>query len=295
VSGFHQYDFAAVFGPCLHLKNADGWVCKRNIGSTGAHDYVSPYPMFADNRLDLIAQDFDSLSEQGAVSLTLRTDALSEVKVIPTQADWDWFKAFKTHYICDLTLPWRDTAARNAIRYEKRARDIFDYSIAASPIDYAADLLRLNNVILQRTRGTTDNSMTKAMMEKLLSLSGCQLVKAYDGAAVKALGLFMVSNQNAYAYLLGCTDEARDKHAIYGLYGYALDHFSKDVRFVDFGSSPGLVDDENHTVAKFKSLWSNMQAKSYIGGKILNPDHYQNLVKSSPAAHADYFPQYKTT
>ena len=293
MSGFHQFEFAAAFGKCLHLENANGWVCQRDITSDGLYDYVSPYPMFAETQFDRIALDFDFLSEQGAVSLTLRTDALSEKDVIKTKADWDWFKAFKTHHICDLNTPWRNTAHRNAIRYDRQARKQFDYSIVNSPVEYAAGLLRLNSVILQRTRGTADKAMTQTMMEELLSLTGCRLVKAQDKTGIQALGLFMISQENAYAYLLGCTNEARDEHVISGLYGYALDTLANDVRYVDFGSSPGIIDDKDHRVAKFKSLWSNQTAKSYICGKVLRPDIYAHLVKTSPATHSNFFPQYK--
>jgi len=295
VSGFHQYEFAAAFGKCLHLENANGWVCQRHITSGDLFDYVSPYPMFAETRFDKVAQDFDFLSEQGAVSLTLRTDALSESDVVKTKSDWDWFKAFKTHHICDRKSPWRDTAHRNAIRYEKRARETFDYSIVDSPVEYASELLRLNSIILQRTTGTSNKGMAQTMMEALLSLPGCRLVKAQDKSGVQALGLFMVSQEKAYAYLLGCTNEAREQHVISGLYGYALDALTIDVRYVDFGSSPGLVDDKNHDVAKFKSLWSNKQAKSYICGKVLKPEIYERLVKTSPVAQSNYFPKYKVS
>ena len=132
--GLHEKGFVESLGSAYHLKNSDGWVVKRELSNTGLHDLISPYPAFAEANFSKIRHDIDFLSkEKTVVALTLRTDALSQKDVQLTQGNWDWFKPFKTHHIANLDLEWRKTAARNALRYEKRARQTFNYRSISSP------------------------------------------------------------------------------------------------------------------------------------------------------------------
>lgn len=293
MSGYRQNGFAESLGTGLYLENVKGSVLRRKIGTTGTHDVVNPYPVFACSNFANFEDDLTSLRVEGAIALTVRTDAFDEMNVLSTRDIWDWFKPFKTHFITDLTEPWRDTAARNAKRYEKRAREDFEFSLVSSPSEYAADLARLNEIILNRTQINKSAGLSVKTLEKQLNLRGVRLFKAEDSQGPQGLALFMKTDRKAYAYLLGATDEARSKHVIYGLYGYALDALSAEVDAVDFGGNPGPTDDLSNSVGLFKQLWTNRTATSYICGKIFNPEAYGKLCKDRPALSPNYFPAYR--
>jgi len=294
VTGLHQSGFASALGEAFQLERANGWVLKRQLGEDGGYDLISPYPSFAETDFAKINFDLASLmAEKKFVALTLRTDALSEAEVLSTKAHWDWFKTFKTHHITDLSIDWRTSAARNALRYEKRARQTFQYEVSSTPSDYAKELHHLNQTILQRTTGSIQSQIELETLKRQLGLLGAVLIKATYDSGLQALGLFMQSDNKAYAYLLGCTNDAREDYVLYGLYGFALDLFSNRVRYVDFGAGPGMRDNIDHPVAKFKRLWTNKMAKSYICGKIIRDDIYRQLTKTSPVDHPDFFPGYK--
>ena len=294
MTGLHQSGFASALGEAYRLEHANGWVLKRQIRDDGLFDLRSPYPNFAETDFTKINLDLKSLiKEKKAVALTIRSDSLSESNVLTTKANWDWFKEFKTHYITDLSGDWRSSAARNALRYEKRARQTFEYEVTTTPLAFAKDLHDLNRIILQRTQGPTQSQLNIETLKQQIGLAGAVLIKASNGSGLQALGLFMQSKNRAYAYLLGSTNEARDDYVIYGLYGFALDLFSNRVTYVDFGGAPGMYDNFDHPVAKFKRLWTNKMAKSYICGKIIRKDIYGQLTDDAPIEHADYFPGYR--
>ena len=294
MTGLHQSGFAAALGEAYRLEHANGWVLKRQIRDNGLFDLRSPYPNFAETDFAKINLDLKSLiTEKKAVALTIRSDALSENDVVETKDHWDWFKEFKTHHITDLSSDWRASAARNALRYEKRARLTFQYGVVLEPITYAKELYDLNQIILKRTKAPIQSQLDLKALKQQLDLPGAVLIKAWNESGVQALGFFMQSKNRAYAYLLGSTDDARDDYVLYGLYSFALDLFSNRVTYVDFGSAPGIRDNIDHPVAKFKRLWTNKMAKSYICGKIIRKDIYSQLMDLSPIDHADYFPGYQ--
>jgi len=294
MSGFYQAGFSGSLGPNILLAHADGYLNKRMIGITGHYDLISPYPMFAGRDFKSIAQDMRSLSQSGAVSMTVRSDAFFEKTVGETEPAWDWFRCFKTHYITNLSKPWRETAARNAKRYDDRARRTFTFSQIINPISHTSELRRLNRIILNRTQGKAANVLAEKILSEQLGLSGAKLFRASDSNGIQGLALFMVTEKRAYAYMIGATNEARSNNVIYGLYGYALDYFQNEVDKVDFGGAPGTLENQDHPIARFKKLWTNETAQSFICGKIFRPDVYQKLSEIYPTGQTEFFPSYTT-
>ena len=292
MSGFYQAGFSESLGPNILLTQSDSYLNKRVIGTTGHYDLVFPYPMFAGRNFSAIGQDIRSLSQSDAVSMTIRSDAFFEKTVSQTEAVWDWFRPFKTHHITNLSKPWRDKAARNAKRYEVRARRTFTFSEVLNPAFYASDLRRLNSIILNRKRVTNTSIIAETILRQQLGLSGARLFRASDSNGIQGLAFFMVTEKRAYAYMIGATDEARSNNVIYGLYGYALDSFQDAMDYVDFGGVPGTSDDQSHPIAQFKQLWTNETAQSFICGKVFRPDVYKNLSKAHPTSHVNFFPAY---
>lgn len=292
MSGFYQAGYSESLGPNILLTHSDSYLNKRVIGTTDHYDLVSPYPMFAGRNFSAIGQDIRSLSETDAVSMTIRSDAFFEKTVGQTESVWGWFRPFKTHYITNLSKPWRDTAARNAKRYEERARRTFTFSEVLNPAFYASDLRRLNSIIVNRKRGTNTKIIAEKVLKHQLGLSGARLFKASNSNGIQGLAFFMVTEKRAYAYMIGATDEARSNNVIYGLYGFALDIFQNEMDNVDFGGVPGTSDDQSHPIAQFKQLWTNETAQSFICGKVFRPDVYKKLSEAHPTSHANFFPAY---
>lgn len=293
MSGFGALGFAESLGTVVRLDNTQGMALNRSIGVSGYHDLINPYPVFICSDFSNIRSDFAQLKQTKAVCLTLRTDVFDENIVLKTEGTWDWFKPFKTHYITNFREPWRQTAARNAIRYEKRARDIYAFSRVENPASYATELSRLNKVILDRTQIGKTTALSVNTLQIQMSQNGVRLFKAENCDGVQGLALFMITDQKAYAYLLGATNEARSDHVIYGLYGYALDSLKSEVEVVDFGGNPGWSDDPADNVVQFKKLWTNQIATSFICGKIFDRNVYAQLCAKNRSSRSKFFPSYR--
>lgn len=298
---FAQADYAKSLhgnAQLIHLPHVDGWVVRRSFKGHGVAENITtdlsnPYPMFSCLNLQHIKDDIKILETSSDVSLTLRTDVFDEAIIPKIRSDFDFIRPFKTHYIAELSTPWREFASRNCRRYAAKAEASFQISRVMSPPDYAASLLKLNQTILKRVDVAFNVNLTEDILRQLLALPEVVLFDARNDDGLQGLALYMRYGDNVYAHTLGVTDQGRSDYAVYGLYGHALDYFQDNARAIDFGGNPGMAEDSENSIGSFKRAWSNKTQVSFICGKVLRPSLYEDLCQSRSVLQGDFFPAYR--
>ena len=294
---YHHRDYAASFHDCvepLHLKHCDGWLLRRQINDSRITDLSSPYPMFSCTNLSLITTDLAELDTTYTASMVLRTDAFKEAEVVGALSGFDEVRPFKTHHIANLDQPWRSYARRTCRRNAASAQNSFEIRHVEQPANYAGLLSDLNKIILQRHNIPPSNLLSKEELALQLALPGVSLFEARNEQGTQALACFMEVGDYAYAYLLGATVESRRQSVIYGLYGYALDYYQDKIHAIDFGSNAGTSDNSDDGLSQFKRGWCNQTMTSYLCGKILNSNLYQELCDQHNFKKTSFFPAYRT-
>jgi hypothetical protein len=296
LKGYGHPGFAASFPNTVgtvHLKNSDGWLLRRYIDNSDLTDLVSPDPVFVCSDFSAIASDLQALNPEATASLIIRTDAFCESHIVADIGGFDEISHFKTHYIAQLDQPWRSFTRRSCRRYADRAKSLFAIRLVEAPVTLASKLFTLNQTMVERHMLLPQLGYSNHMLATQLALPGARVFEVRDQAATIAIACFMEVGEYAYAYLLGCSNEARSRFAIYGLYGCALDYYQNRVRAIDFGGNSGLVDNGQDGLSLFKKGWSNTTKTSYLCKKILNHDLYKNLCRDHCASDPSFFPAYR--
>lgn len=283
----------SINGNIVLLPRCNGSVLRRSIDDCERTDLTSPYPLFLCENLEEIPHDIDALKRESDVSLTLRTNIFDHEKLSEVKSTFDIVSPFKTHYVADLTTPWREFVSRRCRRYAAKAESFFEISVVDEASRYASLLMSLNQNILNRVSATSNPDLTLSVFQKLLKLPESVLIVARDEFGVQGLAFYLTSGDYVLAHTLGATDEGRAKSVVYGLYGHALDYFQDNMHMIDFGGNVGATDNTNSSLSAFKNAWSNHTQQSYICGKILDPDLYMQLSQRSRNSITNYFPRYR--
>ena len=81
--------------------------------------------------------------------------------------------------------------------------------------------------------------------------------------------------------------------AAYAVYDASI-QLLPECRVLNFGGAPGATDDRRAGLARFKRGFANATAPSFLCGKVLDVDAYNELARQAGAvADGDFFPGYR--
>ena len=278
----------------VYLANADGWLGKRLINHNGECDLSGGYPMAFFNNLPCIEQDFRPLVKQGFISMTFVTNQINNLTVNKLSQKVDLFKPFKKHYLATLEKPWENVVRRTMKKNALRAFKLFDVSPVDSLYnsDYAETLWRLHQKSLAGKHISIDYPINFNVLKEQLNMPGIKLFKGEYNNKIHGIACYIEVADKVYGHVIGSTQFGLNNHLNYGLYAVALKYYHKQKAFIDFGGNAGLVNDSSCGLSKFKSGWSSHVANTYICGKILNSNKYQQLI-GERFKNSKYFPAYR--
>lgn len=288
---FASLSYARAFGPTSEPFDIAPWgapVLARTIPSSDRRDALNCYPFLPFPQGAELEDGLACLHEQGFVSVVLVTDPLRQPAEDRLVATFTSCRPFKTHYVFDRRLGIDKSGRRwREVNASREALDIREISYA-SHVDAFIGLYG-NLVDTHQIVGTT--SFSPAFFRALAGIEGFRAIGAFLEGQLVSMMLFVRFEDTAYAFLAGTSAEGRRHSAHYGLYGFAIERFD-DVRFVNLGGAPGLVDDPRHGIAHVKRKLTNVVMQSYLCGAILDPVAYRSLA-GDRAGCVDFFPAYR--
>jgi hypothetical protein len=294
-AGYAHADYArslSEFGDPLPLSRCDGWLLGRGIPDSEWRDAMGPYPLFFCEDWSQISSDLGDLAPD-VVSVVLVADPFAATDVGQLGEAFDHVVRFKEHYVIDLDQDPHVFVRASHRAQARRALRSVEVQVADRPWDLSGDWQRLFETLCRRHAITGIRAFSPRAFEKQLRIDGLVMFVASAGTEVVGLDLWYVDHEIAYGHLAAFSDLGYELGASYATKWTMLEHFKGRVRWVDLMGTPGRSNTTGDGLAAFKSGWSTGTRPTYLCGRILNPELYDELTSRSGRESSDYFPAYR--
>ncbi len=277
-------------GTPLDLPRSGGWLIKRVIPSTNYYDAMGPYPLFFCQDWESLTEDLSALADQ-LVSVTLVIGPLVDFPEAEYGAYFDILMPYKDHYLLDLKMPLNATISKNKRKNARRASRDLDVKLQVAPEIDLDEWVKLYDCLIERHQITGIRAFSRRSFEMQVAIPNTHYFRVLHQGSPVGGNLYYLHGDQAYAHLSAFTEEGYHLGAPYAVKWAALQHLAKFTRWVNFGGSTASEGDPPDGLDLFKQGWSNRTAKSYLCGKILNPQIYQQLASDKDAS--GWFPAYR--
>jgi hypothetical protein len=102
--------------------------------------------------------------------------------------------------------------------------------------------------------------------------------------------LWYVQGDVAYYHLGASSDEGYKLQSSYAAFWASIAFFRGQVDVLSLGAGAGVTNDGTDGLSRFKRGWSNGTLRTYLCGKVLNQQRYEEL---SQGKSSDFFPAYR--
>ncbi len=281
------------FGTPRFLAESGGWILERPIPGTMAKDAMGCYPLFTCRDWSALPADLEELGPD-LVSLALVTDPFGDYREEQLR---QWFRdrvrLFKEHYVLDLKCPIEEVTRSRAQRYARAALREMEVEVCPRPADLLEDWLRLYGHLVERHHLAGIHSFSRESFAAQMQVPGFVLFRAVRQGETIGMLSWYVQGPVAYAHLIAVNLTGYELRASYALYWASIQHFRGGLEWLDLGGVPGVDDDSDGGLAKFKRGWSSGTRPTYFCGRILNPEAYAALMQSAGGSDSEYFPAYR--
>lgn len=294
--GYASPDYAdsfAEFGERIHLKHSDGYLLKRQIGETGLYDACGIYPLFCCLNWTELKKDLDELPSD-IVSVGLVANPFGEYSEAVLKEAFEHVNPYKKHYVVDLTGDPSAIGSRHHRRTAQKARDQLSIEVCADPDAFVDTWEGLYETLRQRYSIEGIRAFSHEAFRRQLSMSEIVVHQAvYEDEIIGAQLFFCQEDRVAHCHLGAVSEIGYDLGAFYALDQFSFEYFSGKVRAVDLGGGVGIHTDEGDGLCFYKRGWSSHRQPVYFCGRIINREHYDQLVRDTGTEQSDFFPAYR--
>ncbi len=293
-AGYAHADYVgslSEFGEPFSLPRCAGWLLRRRIPESEWHDAMGPYPLFFCEDWSQIGADLEDLGSD-IVSVVLVTDPFAETDLGQLGSTFDHVVRFKDHYVVDLDQdPGAFVRSSHRVRARRALRSV-DVQVADRPWELLGDWQRLFETLCRRHAITGMRAFSRDAFEGQLRIDGLVMFVASARGEVIGLDLWYVDHDIAYGHLAAFSDLGYELGASYATKWTMLEYFTGRVSWVDLMGTAGRSNRNDDGLAAFKSGWSTGTRPTFLCGRILKPELYDQLARRSGAT-TDYFPAYR--
>jgi hypothetical protein len=279
------------WGSPLEVPEWDSWVLARPIGSC-LKDAAGTYPIaILHNQVDLKGGLY-RLSGHGLVSLVLVLDDFHRPPMAVLRRYFDHVQRYKTHYIYRPGKGPPIYSKRH--RYQiRKATKILHVEVLELKRDLDAWALLYQNLI-KRHRLVGLHAFPYQHYRALSRLHGVEAIGAWASGELVCCHVWINHDGRVHSHLMASSHTGYQLGAGYIVNDAALQHF-RHAESINFGGGAGLSDDPSDGLAKFKKIFSNDTANSYVFGTVFKRDVYQRLnTQRNMFPDTPYFPAYRT-
>jgi hypothetical protein len=295
--GYRHRQYAESFtevGQPRELPHCGGWLVERAIPGSALRDGMGCYPLFDCRTWSGLPLDLSGLAET-LVSVSLVTNPFADVTEADLQRWFDVVMPFKQHYVIDLRRPVADLCGRQHRRNVHSARRVVRVEACQTPLALLDVWCDLYGQLVARHGITGLRAFSRAAFEKQLGVPGLVMFRATADDEIVGLHLWYVGDAVAYGHLGATNARGYELMASYALYWHAIQHFHERVRWLDLGGSAGISErGAVDGLRQFKAGWATGTRQTFLCGRVLQREAYEELSTERAAAKTSYFPAYRT-
>jgi hypothetical protein len=286
-------DSLSYFGTPRFLPASGGWILERQIPGTPYRDGMGCYPLFTCQDWSKIPQDLKEL-EGDLVSLALVTDPFGD---FCSNSLHEYFMdraiPFKEHFVVDLNQPLSSHVSENHRRNAKKAFEKITVEVCKNPLDVLDDWVELYSALIKRHKIMGIARFSKIAFIKQFHVPGIIVMKALFSGTPVGMVIWYTYNDRGYYHLSAYNDLGYELKASFAVFWHSMEYFSEKLNWLDLGAGPGLTIDGKDGLSRFKRGWSTETKTVFFCGRILNPDKYEEIIKSKNIPDTNYFPSYR--
>ncbi len=281
-------------GQPLRQPQGGGYFLERVIPQTSYRDLVGPYPLFSCNNWPGLSRDLGSL-EFSHVTATAVIDPMAGCSLRTLKELFPHHLIeFKHHHVIDLRLPAHSGTHSDHRRKASKALRSVEVELCPHPRVHADTWVKLYDSLIQRhdIRGVARFSEDSFAAQ--LCLTDLNAWCARHNGEVVSMLLFIKQEDVVYYHLGAHSKVGYELQSSFALFHEAIAHYaSQGLQWMNLGAGAGTTVFENDGLSRFKRGWATDTRVAYLAGRVLNKDHFRNLVASSQTT--SFFPPYRAT
>ena len=295
-SGYSDPGYAeslSEFGRPCPLVASGGWILKREIPKTNAHDAMGCYPIFCCRDWSPLKDDLDKISEE-LVSLVLVADPFGDYsKELLCSTFEDLVVPFKEHFITDLRQPAKSFVSKHHQYYARKALEKVRVERCENPAQMLEEWSELYELLAARHQLKDIKAFSRLAFAKQLTIPGIVILRATHEGETVGMHLWYVQGDVALSHLAATSDRGYKLMSAYAMSWWAIEHFADKVRWIDWGAGAGLDANGTAGLTRFKRGWANATRPAYLCGHIFDHAKYEELARANGTAGNSYFPSYR--
>jgi hypothetical protein len=278
-------------GEPIYIPEWGTTVLRRACGM-GYTDAIGTYPITVFKPGCDLAAGLDRLSCLGLVSIVVVIEDVWRPELADLRRTFDVTRAFKRHYVYDRdvsTFPFSKNH-RYKIQRAGRAVRVQQFNLATRLDDWDG---LYQTLIGRHGLAGTMHAFPRRHHGALAKLPGITAIGAFAEGQLVSCHIWARHDGHAMSHLVASNESGYASRAAYALNAASIDLLA-DCRTLNFGGSAGADDDPEAGLARFKRGFANTAAPSYLCGKILAVDAYDELSRQADvSSDASYFPAYR--
>ena len=200
-SKIYSQSFSEMAQP-IYLKNAKGWMLKKNIPNSKFSDLIGCYPYLCCQNWEYLAKDLNDLNLSDIVSMSFVTDPFAKFNDEAMCSSFDFVKPFKNHFIVNLTSYSKDLITKHHKREVHRSSNKgVEIELCQKPISHLSEWNKLYNDLIIKHNIKGLSKFSPESFRTQLSTPGSFMFRAYRGNQTLGYSLWYVENEVAYFHL----------------------------------------------------------------------------------------------
>jgi len=295
VTGYKHARYAdslSEFGTPHELRRCGGWLLERPIEATSERDLIGCYPIFSCQDWTKLGEDVADL-QSDFVALSLVTDPFGGYDPNELQKAFpDGVRAFKPHYVADLSKPAETLVSKHHRYYARRALNQVSVEVCEEPTKFLDEWVDLYGRLAARHNLTGIKAFSRSAFEKQLSTPGVIMLCAFHQDEMVGAHVWYKQGNVAHSHLTAFSDTGYELMASYALYSFAITTLRSEVEWLNFGAGAG-TDAGSDGLTQFKRGWASDTRVAYFCQRIFDYRKYDEILSARGIADNTYFPAYR--
>ncbi len=280
-------------GQIIELPRSGGWLIRNDIPGTPYFDAAGPYPLFSCSDWNELPADLKNLSGT-LVSIRIVTDPFGGFdEDILLDGFPHIMRRYKMHQVIDLEQepPRLPENHRRNLRF---ARDRVEIKKSIYPVELSEEWIRLYGILRHRHNISGAADFERWSLKRQLRVPGLHAWSAIYENEIAGIALWMTHNKYAYYHLAAYNTNGYSCKVSFALFDEAIGFFREQgFKAIDLGAAPGLAEDRNSGLLRFKKGWANRELPVYLCGRICDQIKYETLKAINHVSGNHFFPAYR--
>jgi hypothetical protein len=280
------------FGVPRELPRSRGWILQRPIPGSSCYDAMGCYPLFACQDWSQLHHDLERLGND-LVALSLVTDPFGEYDLSYLERCFDMVLPFKEHFVIDLHQPVINSASKHHQYYARKSLQKVHVEPCPEPEQLLDEWMQLYDTLIEKHNLKGIRAFSRAAFARQLSVPRSLVFRAVREGVTVGMDWYYMQGEVGYGHLAAFSPDGYRLAASYALQWTAIEHLSKEARWLDIGAGAGAESNGTDGLSLFKRGWTTETRTAFFCGRIFDQKKYCQIVKTRGVGATLYFPAYR--